>query len=196
MQDLADLGTFLTNVCFPNFASAAKSFSGGIADIRCKCAGSGAIWRKRPFNVRSNPLMLRSIRWRQRAHFLRCNLQLEAPFKGVLRVCRMFRPAISMSFNLSVTRILRPSCSLHWRTYSLETRQILEWQRCASSKVTQSRSWRSEEPRHRIEIANLMPAKGLAALLELHLNYLFAIFFRTSEALPAPGSVLQAYRKW
>jgi hypothetical protein len=39
-------------------------------------------------------------------------------------------------------------------------------------------------------------AKGLAAFLELQLNYLFAIPFRTSDALPAQKSVLQAYRKW
>jgi hypothetical protein len=30
-------------------------------DFRCKCAGSGAIWRKRPFNDRSNPQMLQTI---------------------------------------------------------------------------------------------------------------------------------------
>ena len=34
---------------------------GRIADLRCKCAGYGAIWRKQPFNERSNPQMLQTI---------------------------------------------------------------------------------------------------------------------------------------
>ena len=43
----------LQHVVFPQ--------NGRIAVVRCKCAGSGAIWRKQPFNERSNPRMLQTI---------------------------------------------------------------------------------------------------------------------------------------